>query len=266
VDALLEIGEIMIHIGKYDDAVNYFKTAKRLERNNPFYDTRIAEARIKSATKPKIESKRAKDLEDALSIYEELHSSDPDNLTFLTNYGILCVKLGKKEKLNNVIETMQDNFSSVPILEELVKSRNSLNKQEEPSGKHPLIITKGTAHNLQRQAQKNGVLLLLHIFNGASQSQIKDEWLYNVSTTKTILQQLVKEHFIEKKEMGLSQSFVYFLTKTGLDEAVEIEKLLKTAVNNDKIFGERYDDDTGYGITVKLVEKYREWKDLTKSG
>jgi tetratricopeptide (TPR) repeat protein len=263
VDALLEIGEIMIHVGKYDDAVNYFRKAKHLERNNPFYDTRIAEARIKSATKAKLESKRAKDLEDALSVYEELSSGDPDNLTFLTNYGILCVKLEKKVKLNNVIETMQDNFSSAPILEELMKSRNSLNKQEEPSGKHPLIITKGTAHNLQRQAQKNGVLMLLHIFNGASQSQIKDEWLYNVSTTKTLLQQLVTEDFIEEKEMRLSKSFVYFLTKAGRDESVLIEERLKKAVTDDKIFDEKYDDDTGYGITVKLVKKYIDWKQLT---
>ena len=144
-----------------------------------------------------------------------------------------------------------------------MKSRNSLNKQEEPSGKHPLIITKGTAHNLQRQAQKNGVLMLLHIFNGASQSQIKDEWLYNVSTTKTLLQQLVTEDFIEEKEMRLSKSFVYFLTKAGRDESVLIEERLKKAVTDDKIFDEKYDDDTGYGITVKLVKKYIDWKQLT---
>ena len=273
IDALAELGEIYSHLGQladtekeefeyYKQAIDEFEVADGKGQNNPFHKIRIAENWIKG-----------KKLDKALRLYLDLLDKDEKNLTCLINSGILAVRTGDMGTLNNIIEKMKKHHPDNEVLPQLQRSSDRLRKgvNVKPGTPEYLkavgktnepIITKGTAKNLQTQAQRNGVLLLLLTRNGATFSQVKEKWLDNISTTSTVLRAMQNERdkngklapVIElTKMLGV---IAYTLTPRGMDEAKIIETWAALCVGPGGI---KLEQKFGPGITAKLIERYETW-------
>jgi len=276
IDALGELGEIYTHLAQladtqndkddnYEQALKWYKESQKHTKNNPFHHIRIAENFI-----------RQQKLSDALQLYQKLLDSDSvlqSNLTCLINAGILAVRAQDKNALDKIIKKMREYHPDNKMLRQLTYSLDNLKHGKEGMGFYDgqPIITKGTAKNLQWLSQWNGVLLLLLVSGGATMSQIKEKWLDNTSTTELVVRTMLdvgrdninwtgkeegdKTIVEETKLLGTN---AISLTEHGKEEAEHVEKLVVEVLKQDIDLDPKF----GPGITAKLVDRYKKWKNI----
>ena len=254
IDAWSEFGEIHSHLEEFDKAIECFVKAIDLQNNNPFYHVRLAENYLKKGENRK-----------ALEKFKKLHLEDPSNAAYLINCAILLLRLNRKDELKDYINKLialrsSDDSNSIN------RVVSNLKASVEPT---PRII-KGAADNLQPQAQQKGVLLLLHVFNGATQTQIKNKWLKNITTTRSVLKIMEnrKPDPLIRKERIMGQesttTYVYFLTDAGKEAANTVIERLNVAVK--EIYkgvdpeSPRFEKSVGVEMTYSLADEYDEWK------
>ena len=273
IDALGELGEIYSHLAQLSDtekkkdeyykkAIRQFQKSLDHQKQNPFHQIRIAENLVKLK-----KDKRA------LETYQGLLDSDPENLTCLINAGILAVRAQDKNVLREIIESMEKYHPENKVLSQLRDSLDRLRKGKKGMEfwTNQPIITKGTAKNLQWLSQWNGVLLLLLVSGGATMSQIKEKWLDNTSTTELVVRTMLdvgrdninwtgkeegdKTIVEETKLLGTN---AISLTEHGKEEAEHVEKLVVEVLKQDIDLDPKF----GPGITAKLVDRYKKWKNI----
>jgi len=287
-DALEEASDIYSNLGDFKNAIKCIETAQKRQKGNPSHYIRLGINYSK-------DKKWKKALDEFLELVnKEEGISGEENERLLLNIATCCIKIighrgigepdrkGERlEILEKVAKRLEEIKPDTRDTTSVSTSLENIKKNQAPLSDHKVKnLTKAKTGDASRLTSelRLGVLIYLHMYEGATPYIIRDAWLGSKTVCDDILNQLEKGEYIEKilelpgkeptpvygnTELGESYGMQFLNTIFNLEfygEKVASSEIKKTSdiVNNSSL-RQNKENSSGAIFTEKLVDKVMDW-------